>query len=151
MDTDRDLRALLHGSRRIAVLGIKPETRSDRPAYYVSAYLDDAGYEVIPVPVYYPDVSTILGKPVYRSLEDIPGEVDIVVVFRRPEHVAQHLPDLMRKRPRAVWMQSGIRNEPAAKKLLEAGIVVVQDRCIMVEHERLIGRNQGQDDNDGLG
>jgi predicted CoA-binding protein len=129
---------LLEESRRIAVLGIKPESNSDRPAHYVPRYLADVGYEVIPVPVYYPDVTQILGRPAYRSLSAIPGPVDIVNVFRRPEHIMQHLPDLLAKRPRAVWMQSGIRHDEAAARLTEAGIVVVQDRCLMVDHRRLL-------------
>jgi len=97
----------------------------------------EAGFEVIPVPVYYPDVTTILGQPVYRRLVDVPGDIDLVNVFRRPEHVPPHLDDILAKRPRAVWMQLGIRNDDAAERLARAGIEVVQDRCLKVELMRM--------------
>jgi uncharacterized protein len=124
----------LRQARRIAVLGIKPETQRAAPAYYVSAYLKRAGYEVVPVPVYYPDLTEILGEPVYRAVAAIPGEVDMVVVFRRSADVLKHVDDLIAKKPAVVWLQQGIRNDEAAARLNEAGIDVVQDRCTMVEH-----------------
>ncbi len=123
-------------SKRIAVLGIKTEEQSGQPAFYVAEYLVRAGAEVIPVPVYYPEVKQILGKPVYRRLVDIPGEIDLVDVFRRPRDIDQHLEDLLAKKPRAVWFQLGIRNDAAAERLAQAGIQVVQDRCLMVDHRR---------------
>lgn len=126
------MRALLRGSKRIAVLGIKPETRADQPAHFVPEYARDAGYEIVPVPVYYPDVTEILGLPVYRRLVDVPGDIDIVNVFRRPEHILPHVDDIIAKHPRAVWMQLGIRNDEAAEQLARAGIDVVQDRCLGV-------------------
>jgi len=128
---------LLRHARRVAVLGIKPESRAGQPAHSVPAYLQRAGYEIIPVPCYYPEVTEILGQPVYRKVADIPGEVDLVVVFRRPEDIPQHIPDILAKAPTAVWFQSGIRNDQAAEQLARAGIRVVQDRCTMVEHRRL--------------
>ena len=137
LDSTDEIRALLRGSRRIAVLGIKPESRRDQPAHFVAEYTQGAGYEVIPVPVYYPDVTQILGQPVYRRLVDVPGEIDIVNVFRRPEHVPPHVDDIIAKRPRAVWMQLGIRNDEAAERLARAGIDVVQDRCLKVELMRI--------------
>jgi uncharacterized protein len=123
-------------SRRIAVLGIKIEAQANQPAFYVAKYMADAGVEVVPVPVYFPNVTHILGKPVYRKLVDIPGEIDLVNVFRRPDDLAQHLDDILAKRPKAVWFQLGIRNDAVAQKLADAGIQVVQDRCLMVEHRR---------------
>jgi len=137
IDSTDEIRALLRRSRRIAVLGIKPETRADLPAYFVPAYTMEAGFEVIPVPVYYPEVTEILGQPVYRRLVDVPGDIDIVNVFRRPEHVPPHVDDILAKRPRAVWMQLGIRNDDAAERLARAGIEVVQDRCLKVELMRM--------------
>ncbi|MDP9348337.1 MAG: CoA-binding protein, partial [Gemmatimonadota bacterium] len=119
------------------VLGIKTEAQAGQPAFYVPQYLDRAGLEVIPVPVYYPDVTEILGKTVYRAVADVPGEIDIVNVFRRSQDVPPHVDDILRARPRAVWMQSGIRNAEVARRLAEAGIKVVQDRCLMVDHRRL--------------
>ncbi|HLL02093.1 MAG TPA: CoA-binding protein [Myxococcaceae bacterium] len=123
-------------SKRIAVLGIKTEEQAGQPAFYVAEYLVRAGADVVPVPVYYPEVKQILGKPVYRRLADIPGEIDLVDVFRRPRDIDQHLEDLLAKKPRAVWFQLGIRNDAAAEKLAQAGIQVVQDRCLMVDHRR---------------
>ncbi len=133
------IRELLRGVRRIAVLGIKTEAQSGQPAFYVPRYMQGAGFEIVPVPVYYPDATEILGQPVYRRLADIPGEVDLVNVFRRGADVPPHVDDILAARPRAVWMQSGIRNEDAARRLAEAGVRVVQDRCLMVEH-RMLGR-----------
>ncbi|MFP5261397.1 MAG: CoA-binding protein [Blastocatellia bacterium] len=130
-----ELKELLANTKRVAVLGIK--TESYQPAYYVPQYLAAAGLEVIPVPVYYPNVTEILGQKVYRKLSDIPGEIDLVDVFRRPEDIDQHLDDMIAKKPKAVWFQSGIRNDAAAARLAQAGIKVVQDRCLMVEHRRL--------------
>jgi predicted CoA-binding protein len=139
IDSADGLRELLTGTKRVAVLGIKIEAY--QPAYYVPQYLAAAGLEIIPVPVYYPNATEILGQKVYRKLSDIPGEIDLVDVFRRPEDIDQHLDDIIAKKPKAVWFQSGIRNDEAAAKLAQAGIKVVQDRCLMVEHRRL-GRLQ---------
>lgn len=131
------IRDILTQTKTIAVLGIKTQAQAGQPAYYVPRYLQSAGYEVIPVPVYYPDATEILGRKVYRKLADIPGTVDLVNVFRRPNDVPPHVDDILAKRPRAVWMQLGIRNDAAALTLAEAGIQVVQDRCIMVDHRAL--------------
>ncbi|HEX5073619.1 MAG TPA: CoA-binding protein [Gemmatimonadaceae bacterium] len=137
IDSTEEIRALLRRSRRIAVLGIKPETRADQPAHFVPVYTMEAGFEVIPVPVYYPEVTEILGQRVYRRLVDVPGDIDIVNVFRRPEHIPPHVDDILAKRPRSVWMQLGIRNDDAAEQLARAGIEVVQDRCLKVELMRM--------------
>ena len=137
IDDAQAIRALLAETRRIAVLGIKTERQSNQPAFYVPQYLVSAGLEVIPVPVYYPDVERILGEKVYRRLADVPGDIDLVDVFRRSEDVYQHVDDILAKKPRAVWLQSGIRNDEVAKLLAESGIKVVQDRCLMVDHRRL--------------
>lgn len=123
-------------SKRVAVLGIKTEQQSGQPAFYVPEYLARAGVEVVPVPVYYPEVKQILGQPVYRKLVDIPGEIDLVDVFRRPQDIDQHLEDIIAKKPKAVWFQLGIRNDKAAQRLVDAGIDVIQDRCLMVDHRR---------------
>jgi predicted CoA-binding protein len=128
------IQALLAQTKTIAVLGIKTEQQSNQPAFYVPNYMAMAGFHVIPVPVYYPDVTQILGQKVYRKLTEIPDEVDLVNVFRRSEDVAAHLDDMLAKKPKAVWMQSGIRNAQVAERLAQAGIKVVQDRCLMVEH-----------------
>jgi uncharacterized protein len=134
---DGEIGEILASARRIAVLGIKPESRAGRPAHFVARYLHDAGYEVIPVPVYYPDVEEILGRTVYRTLSAVPGEIDLVDVFRRPRDIPPHLEDIIAKNPKAVWFQAGIRNDEAAERLARAGIRVVQDRCTMIDHRRL--------------
>lgn len=136
---DIQLRTWLRGMRRIAVLGIKTEAAAAQPAYYVPEALQRAGLEIIPVPVYYPEATHILGQPVYRRLQDVPGRIDLVCVFRRPQDLAAHLDDLLAARPRGVWLQSGIRDDGFAARLRAAGIDVVQDRCLMVEHRRLLG------------
>jgi predicted CoA-binding protein len=134
------LRELLAETHTIAVLGIKTEAQAGQPAFYVAKYLQDAGLDVIPVPVYYPDVTEILGKPVYRKVADIPGEVDMVNVFRRSQDVPPHVDDILAKKPKSVWLQLGIQNDEAARKFAEAGIKVVQNRCLMVDHRHLARR-----------
>lgn len=131
---------LVRSSKRVAVLGIKTEAQADQAAFYVPKYLHDQGVEVIPVPVYYPEVTHILGRKVYRKMADVPGPVDIVDIFRRPADVPAHLEDLKAKKPRAVWLQLGIRNDMAAEELAKAGIQVVQNRCLMVDWRRYAGR-----------
>jgi len=131
------IRELLSQTKTIAVLGIKTEGQADQPAFYVPKYMQNAGFKIIPVPVYYPGVTEILGEEVYRRVNDIPAEVDMVNVFRRPQDIPPHLDDLLAKKPKSVWMQLGISNEPVAEALAKAGIKVVQDRCLMVDHRRL--------------
>ena len=96
-----------------------------------------AGYDIVPVPVYYPEVTHILDRPVYRTVREVPGPVDMVNVFRRPRDIPPHVDDILAAHPRVVWLQLGIRNEPAAEAFARAGIQVVQDRCLLVEHRRL--------------
>lgn len=134
LDGGEEVANVLRNSKRLAVLGIKPESRASLPAHYVPAYLQRNGYEIVPVPVYYPDVTEILGEQVYRAVADVPGDVDMVVVFRKPKDVTGHIDDIIAKKPRVVWMQLGISNEEAAERFTDAGIDVVQDRCTMVEH-----------------
>jgi predicted CoA-binding protein len=122
---------VLQTTHRIAVLGIKIEPGA--PAFYVPEYAQRAGFEIVPVPVYYPEATEILGEKVYRSVSAIPGEIDMVNVFRRSRDVAAHVDDIIRKRPKSVWLQLGIRNDEAAERFARAGIDVVQDRCLMVE------------------
>jgi predicted CoA-binding protein len=128
IDDTAQIAALIRQTKRIAVLGIKTEAQSDQPSVYVPRYMQKAGYEIIPVPVYYPGVTEILGERVYRRLADIPGEVDMVDVFRRPPDINDHVEDILAKKPVFVWFQSGIRNDAAAEIFARAGIKVVQDR-----------------------
>lgn len=138
IDDAAGLRALFAETRTIAVLGIKTEAQSGQPAFYVPRYLAQAGFDVLPVPVYYPEAAEILGKRVYRKLVDIPVDVDLVNIFRRPNDIPQHVDDILAKKPKAVWMQLGISHDEVAQRLASAGIKVVQDRCIMVDHRSLM-------------
>ena len=132
------IRELLKEVRTIAVLGIKTEKQADQPAFYVPSYLQSAGFEVIPVPVYYPEVRSILARVVYRKLADVPVPIDLVNIFRRPNDIPAHVEDILAAKPKAVWMQAGIRNDEVAQQLAQAGIKVVQDRCLMVDHRRFL-------------
>ncbi|HZR08399.1 MAG TPA: CoA-binding protein [Myxococcales bacterium] len=138
-DEDR-LLEVLRSARRVAVLGMKTEAARGQAAFYVPQALQQMGLEIIPVPVYYPDATQILGQKVYRRVADVPGEIDIVDVFRRSNDVAAHLPDLLAKKPRAVWLQSGIRDDRSAEALARAGVQVIQDRCLMVDY-RAVARS----------
>src|SRR6266498_4034053 len=109
VDSDAELTTILAETKRIAVLGIKTEAQAGRPAFYVPEYMAEAGYEIVPVPVYYPDVTEILDEPVYRTLVEIPEPVDMVNVFRRSHDIPQHVPDILAARPKVVWIQTGIR------------------------------------------
>jgi uncharacterized protein len=136
MQSDNDLRTLLAAARRIAVLGAHPDPA--KPAHYVPDYLHDRGYRVLPVnPVH---VGRMLwDEPVRATLAEFGPPLDVVDVFRRSELLDGHLDDVLAVRPRLVWLQSGIRNDAFARRLEDAGIAVVQDRCLMVEHRRLFG------------
>src|SRR5688572_5979457 len=138
IESSAGIRALLERVKRIAVLGIKTAD-SGAPAYYVPEYAQQAGYEIVPVPVYFPDVTEILGQPVHRTLAAVPGAIDMVNVFRRPKDIPAHLDDILAARPKSVWFQLGIRHDEVAERLARAGIDVVQDRCLLVEL-RYMGR-----------
>lgn len=135
LNSDAEISELLKQTKRIAVIGIKME--SFQPAFYVPQYMKSAGFEIVPVPVYYPDETEIMSEKVYRSLTEIPGEIDLVNIFRRSNDVAKHTEEILAKKPKAVWMQSGIYNAEVAETLARAGIKVVQDMCLMVEHRAL--------------
>lgn len=137
LDKPEQIKRLLESTHRIAVLGIKPNP--DQPAYYVPEYAQRAGYAIVPVPVYYKELTEMHGESVYRKLTDIPGDIDMVNVFRRPVDIPQHVDDIIAKSPKSVWFQLGIRNDEAAARLARAGIDVVQDHCLLVELRR-IGR-----------
>jgi predicted CoA-binding protein len=137
VNDSRGISEMLRDTKTIAVLGIKPESHAGQPAHYVPAHMQRAGYEVIPVPTYFPDVQEILGRPVFRTVAAIGRPVDMVNVFRRPSDIPPHVDDILAAKPKYVWFQLGIRNDEAAQRLAEAGIKVVQDRCLMVEEGRI--------------
>ena len=128
LNTIEQIRDLILQTKRIAVLGIKTEAQAGQPSVYVPQYLQNAGFEIVPVPVYYPEARVILGEKVYRKLADISGEIDMVDVFRRSSDVTGHIDDVLAKKPTSLWLQSGIRNDAAAEIFAKAGIKVVQDR-----------------------
>jgi hypothetical protein len=134
----RGILEMLRDTKTIAVLGIKPESHGGQPAHYVPAHMARAGFEIIPVPTYFPDVTEILGKKVFRTVAEIGRPVDMVNVFRRPSDIPPHVDDILAAKPKYVWLQLGIRNDEAAKRFAEAGIKVVQDRCLMVEQGRML-------------
>jgi uncharacterized protein len=140
IEEEGPLLELLRSLKRVAVLGIKTDKAAGQPAYYVPQALQQMGLEIVPVPVYYPEATEILGAKVFRRVQDVPGELDLVDVFRRSGDVAAHLPDLLVKKPRAVWLQSGIRDDRTAEELARAGIKVVQDRCLMVDYRAVARR-----------
>lgn len=134
LSDSQSIHAILQDSENIAVLGIKPESRAGQPAYDVPAYMKEKGYHLIPVPTYYPEVTSILGEPVVRDMKTIVQRVDILNVFRRSEDVPAHIEDIIALKPRVVWLQRGIEHHEMALKLAAHGIQVVQNKCIMVEH-----------------
>ncbi len=136
LNTDEQIRALLQRTKTIAVLGIKPETHSDQPGFYVPAFAQSRGYKIVPVPVYYPNVTEILGEPVVRSMSAIAVPIDMVNMFRKSSDVPAHVDELIALKPSSVWMQLGIAHEESAERLARAGIDVVQDRCLLVELRR---------------
>ncbi len=137
IQSDAEIARVLAYTKRIAVLGMK--TEPGQPACYVPAYAQRTGHEIIPVPVYYPELTEMMGRPVFRRIADIPGPVDMVDVFRRPKDIPAHVDDILAKMPRCVWFQLGIRNDEVAETLSKAGIDVVQDKCLMVEMQNLRG------------
>ena len=135
LDSDDDLRELLGASRTIAVVGIKDDESED--AYRVPLYMQHQGHRILPVN---PKLDRVLGERTSGSLGEISLPVDLVNLFRAPDHIPEHVDEIlaMQPRPRAVWMQLGIVHGASAARLRTNGIQVVQDRCIMVEHRRLL-------------
>lgn len=141
MQTDKELKDLLETTNTIAVIGIKAGESDD--AFRVPRYLQQAGYRIRPVN---PKLDRVLGEECAASLaeiQDVGNGIDVVNIFRASENVPAHVDEIlaMHPRPRAVWMQLGIHHGPSAQRLRDAGIGVIQDRCIMVEHRRLLGAN----------
>ncbi len=123
---------LLRTSRVIAVVGLSSNPL--RPSHGVAGYMQEHGYRLIPVN---PQETEVLGEKAYPSLEDVPGKIDIVNIFRRSDFVPPIVEDAIRLGARAVWMQEGVVHEQAAARARAAGLIVVMDRCILKEHRRL--------------
>ena len=129
---DSDIKDILENAKTIAILGLSP--KPDRASNEVARYLKDHGYRIIPVR---PGQKEILGQNVYATLDDIKKDVDIVDVFRNPEQVLPHAHEAIQMQPKVFWMQLGIENHEAASLLVKAGIDVVMNKCIKIEHDRL--------------
>ncbi|HEX2032641.1 MAG TPA: CoA-binding protein [Chloroflexota bacterium] len=131
---DEVIRSILEQYRHVAVVGLSDQP--DRPSYGVAAYLQRAGYTITPVN---PTIRQTLGVAAVPSLEEAPPPLEIVDVFRRPEHVPGVVDQAIALGAKVVWLQLGIVNEAAAATARAAGLTVVQDRCIFREHQRLLG------------
>jgi len=131
---DGALRRLLESARRIVVIGLSPKPHRD--SNRIGRYLLERGYAVVPV---YPREETILGQKVFRRIQDVPGHVDLVDVFRRSETLGAVTDDALAAGAPALWFQLGCIDEDAAGRATAAGVTVVMDRCIMVDHENLLG------------
>jgi predicted CoA-binding protein len=123
---------ILQSARTIAVVGLSGKRY--RPSYGVAEYLKRAGYRVIPVN---PEETEVLGEKSYPDLDSIPGEIDVVDIFRRSEFVPEVVEAAIRKGAKVIWMQEGVVNEEAARRARDAGLTVVMDRCILKDHQRL--------------
>jgi predicted CoA-binding protein len=126
-----DIRRALRAGRTVAVVGLSDDPR--RPSQDVARYLQQAGFRVVPVN---PNVARVLGEKAYASLSDVPFPIDVVDVFRRSEHVSEIVDEAIRAGVKAIWLQLGVVDEAAAERARRAGIVVVMDRCLKVEHAR---------------
>lgn len=136
VDDRQGIARAIDGVTRVAVIGIKTE-ETGGPAFFVPEMMQDSGFTIIPVPVYHPETTEILGEPVHRSLATIDPPADMVQLFRRSPDVAKHVDEILAAKPRVVWMQLGIRNDSAAETFARAGITVVQDKCLKVELARM--------------
>jgi predicted CoA-binding protein len=126
---------LLRSAKTIAVVGLS--SRRSRPSYGVSEYMQSSGYRIIPVN---PNETEILGEKAYASLDEVPGPVDIVDIFRRPEGVPEIVDAAIRIGAKGIWMQEGVVHEDAAAKARAAGLEVVMDKCILKEHRKMLTR-----------
>ena len=133
LESDEELRDLIAGARTIAVVGLSPKQHRD--SHRVAKYLQDQGYRIIPVN---PNANDVLGEKAYSSLTEIPEPVDLVDVFRRPDVVDGVARDAVEIGARAIWLQIGIVNDDAAEIAKAGGLDVVMDRCLMVDHARLM-------------
>lgn len=132
--SDEEIKAILETAKTIAVVGLSDNPQ--RESYQVAAYLKAQGYRIIPVN---PTVQEVLGERAYPTLADIPKEVqvDVVDIFRRPEFIPEIVDQAIARGAKVVWMQKGLAHNAAADKARAAGLSVVMDRCMMVEHRRL--------------
>jgi uncharacterized protein len=131
---DDQLRQILQQTRVIAVVGLS--NNPARPSYGVTRYMQAQGYRIVPIN---PELTELFGETAYPDLLSVPFAIDLVDVFRRSELVGPHVDEAIQKGVKTIWMQLGVRNAEAAQRAQAAGLAVVMDRCILVEHRRLLG------------
>ncbi len=131
MKVNRNIPQILESYKKVAVVGIS--NKPVRPSHYVSKFLKEHGYQIYPVN---PVLDEVLAEKCYPSLTKIPEQIEIVDVFRSPEYVNDIVDQAIEKKAKVIWMQSGIVNEGAAQKAIEAGMQVVMNRCIKIEYQK---------------
>jgi len=138
---ETQIREILAAAKTIAVVGLSP--RPHRPSHQVSAYMQSVGYRIVPV---HPEGGTTLGEPVYRCLTDLPPDIDVDVidVFRRPSALLDLIPRVVKVGPRVLWFQLGVTHPEAEVQALAQGLDLVVDRCMLVDHQSLLGRTHGE-------
>lgn len=129
--TDEQIRSILQ-LKKVAVIGMSKN--SSKAAHYVPKYLDDQGFEIIPVN---PTAERILDKKCFSDVSDVPDQIDIIDVFRPSDQVMSVIENAIKKKPKVIWLQEGIHNEKAEQMVKDAGIDVVFNRCMLAEHRRL--------------
>ena len=133
--SDPQIRHILETAVTVAIVGLSD--KPDRDSYRVAEYLQDHGYHIVPVN---PTVESVLGQKSYARVTDIPGQIDIVDVFRKPDAAPPVVAEAIEARARVVWLQPGVVNQEAAETAEAAGLQIVMDRCIKMEHQRLFGQ-----------
>ncbi len=131
--TDEEVKEILSKYKTVAVIGMSKNSEKD--AYLIPEFLKKKGYRIIPVN---PTADEILGEKSYKRLSDVPGDVEIVDVFRPSEDVPKYVDDVIAKKPKVFWLQLGIENDQAEEKVAAAGIKIVYNKCMMREYARLI-------------
>jgi predicted CoA-binding protein len=134
MKVNENIPEILNSYKNIAVIGIS--NKPMRPSHYVSRFMKERGYRILPVN---PGLDEVMGEKCYPNLTDIPDQIEIVDIFRRPEYVDEIVDEAIEKKAKVIWMQTGILNLSAAQKALDAGIQVVMDRCMKIEYRKWIG------------
>jgi len=134
MNSDKEMKEILQSTKTIASVGLS--SNQEKESYWIVSYLKEQGYKIIPVN---PTATEILGEKVYPGLSAIPGKVDVVQVFRKPEDVPPVVEEAIQIGAKVVWMQEGIVHEEAAQKARAAGLQVVMDACMRATHRRLLG------------
>lgn len=130
--TSEEIRGILRDAKTIAVVGLSP--KEERPSHSIALYLKNQGYKVVGVN---PGVSEIFGEKVYKTVAEIPEQIDIVDIFLRPENIPPVVEEAIRKKAKVIWMQQGIVNNAAADAARAAGLKVVMNKCIFTEHRAM--------------